>query len=135
MRDLSRTPITTRLAAHSVGLLSIPDAPLSAAIPVPYRLHNGDVLCLVPRWLDMAATLDRVLETPVMLAVAETRSDGDHWIYCHGVATLATDATWHGFRPVGTVPSDMQERFVLVSITPQPHLVMAWDDELLGVAA
>jgi hypothetical protein len=115
--DQCEGTLTDQFAMHSVGLLSLAESFVAETVPVPFRTSGSALLCLIPRWSALAAALEGPIEQAVVLAVVESRADGEHWLRCHGLAQPSA-ATWPGFMPVGAKASNLHDRFLLIQITP-----------------
>lgn len=114
-QEVVEDTIASRLGGHSVGLLSIMDTAARSA-PVPFRIGDEELLCLVPRWDELAEAFERRGEQRVQLVVSESHPGGERWLCCIGRAH-ATNARWPGFRPVGAHAAPLEDRYLVIQIS------------------
>ncbi|HEU5100937.1 MAG TPA: hypothetical protein VFU22_18045 [Roseiflexaceae bacterium] len=102
------------LSGSHAGLLSVPDIPGVAPLPVHYQSRQLAVTCLIPRWSDLAEALQH--QSTALIIPASP--DPQCWLQYQGQVRLVSAAAW-GSVPGGLTAQQANERFLVVALIPQ----------------
>ncbi len=116
MVDQLRDRMTGYLATHTVGVLSAGRRNGVEASVVRYHNHGLQVECLVPRWAGAAYYLQKQSR---MVLIIPTENESTCWMQYVGVAGVAAEGSWTHFAEALTSPYTLQDRYLLVEITPR----------------
>lgn len=104
MFDKLRDLIASELARRCVGVLSVCGEFGPQAMPVSYRLDGLDVVCILPRWSELAYLLEE--SAPVMLIVQADPENNQRWVRYQGVSAPVPHPRWAELLPGEKAPGE-----------------------------
>lgn len=111
--DKLRHKIGQELANHRTGVLCADGELGPQAMPVQYRLVGLDLECLLPRWSNLAYTLEAGGQ--VLLVILSAPDSQQRWIRYEGRAELLPSPDWPALLPGVRAPED---RYTVIRIRP-----------------
>lgn len=119
--DRLRDQLSAELRSAGVAMLSL-DGP--RVVPVRYRTNGLALDCLLPRWLDRGAWLER----PIGLVTLPEGRERLRWLEIQGAATLADSPLWLEGLPQHSHLVGPRDLYQLIRI--QPSRIHRFDEAL-----
>ncbi|HEY8600835.1 MAG TPA: hypothetical protein VIL85_20530 [Thermomicrobiales bacterium] len=113
-----RRQFTTFLAEHRTGILCLSEPAASSwAMPVRYVNRDLTVVCLLPRWSEIAFRLE--CSHMVTLIVPSSDNSNEHWLSCFGAARLGMMSEWHALWACPGITHAMTDLYEVIEIAPK----------------